>query len=258
MSMTEDGLWDEQAADWAEFQEAQCRPLFDAALRELGVGPGTTVLDVGCGSGLALELARQRGAQVSGLDGAAELLKIARRRVPDAVALRVGDLAALPFETASFDVVMSFNALRYAADPVATVTEFARVTAAGGAVCIGGWGEPAECETTGFLFAVVMALPQPPHGSQADAPNTPGQIRAVMTQAGVEPARTEKVSCPFVYPDLETAWRAIGATGLLRYAVSELGEQAVRQLFDTHFRPAVQPDGTVRQENVFEYSVAAR
>ncbi|QXJ21840.1 methyltransferase domain-containing protein [Actinomadura graeca] len=255
-SPTEEGLWDEQADDWAELQEAQCAPLFAAALAALGAGPGTTLLDVGCGSGVALRQAADRGAAVSGLDFSAGLIGLARRRVPEAAGLHVGGMDRLPFEDASFDAVTSFNALRYAGDPAATVAEFARVTRGGGAVCVGGWGEPPECETTGFLFAVVMALPELPQGSGADAPNTPEQIRGVMRGAGLEPAETAKVPCPFVYRDVEAAWRALGSTGLLRFAVDRLGEPAVRDLFDAHFRPAVLPDGTVRQENVFEYSIA--
>lgn len=255
-SPTEEGLWDEQAADWAELQEAQCRPLFAAALDGVGARPGTALLDVGCGSGVALEMAAARGARVSGLDGAAELLGIARRRVPDAVELKVGDMAALPFADGAFDVVTSFNALRYAADPVAVLTEFARVTAPGGTVCVGGWGEPPACETTRLLFAVVAALPRPPAGSQENAANTPTQVRAAMLGAGLEPRHVEVVPCPFVYRDLETAWRALGSTGLMRFAVAELGEPAVRELFDAHVVPSVLADGTVRQENVFEYSLA--
>lgn len=255
-SPTEEGLWNEQAHDWADLQEAQCTPLFEAALTAVRADSDTTLLDVGCGSGLALRLAADRGARVSGLDSSVELLNIARRRVPEAVDLRVGELEHLPFDDASFDVVMSFNALRYAADPVAAVTEFARVTRPGGAVCIGGWGEPSKCETTAFLFAIVAALPEPPQGSQPDAANTPEQIRAVMRKAGLDVTETREVPCPFVYRTLGDASRALFSTGLLRYAVAQLGEQRVRELFDSHFRDSVREDGLVRQENVFEYSIA--
>ncbi|MFI6812991.1 class I SAM-dependent methyltransferase [Nonomuraea sp. NPDC050328] len=253
---TEAGLWDQQADDWAEIQEAQCTPLFEAALAALDLRPGSTVLDVGCGSGLALALAAARGAEVSGLDAAPELVRIARRRVPGAADLSTGTLDGLPYADRSFDVVMSFNALRYAADPVAAVAGFARKTRYGGAVCLGGWGEPDRCETTGFLFSVVAALPRPPQGSQGEAANTPAQIRSVMRRAGLEPVTTGEVACPFVYASVEAAWMALSSTGLLRFAIGHLGEPAVRALFDTAFAGSVRPDGTVRQENVFEYSIA--
>jgi 2-polyprenyl-3-methyl-5-hydroxy-6-metoxy-1,4-benzoquinol methylase len=63
-------LWGARARDWAEAQEpAQSGlypPVFDAA----GVGEGTSLLDVGCGSGVAAAIAHDRGAKVSGIDAA--------------------------------------------------------------------------------------------------------------------------------------------------------------------------------------------
>src|ERR1019366_8934113 len=47
-----------------------------------GAGPGTRVLDVGCGSGLTLVLAAQRGATPGGLDISPGLLGLARERLP--------------------------------------------------------------------------------------------------------------------------------------------------------------------------------
>src|SRR5690349_11840481 len=55
-------LWGTDPQAWAELAEAHNTPLFAAVLDAAGVGPGTRVLDVGCGSGLTLVLARQRGA----------------------------------------------------------------------------------------------------------------------------------------------------------------------------------------------------
>ena len=53
-------LWGTDPQAWAELAEAHNTPLFAAVLDAAGVGPGTRVLDVGCGSGLTLVLARQR------------------------------------------------------------------------------------------------------------------------------------------------------------------------------------------------------
>jgi len=46
-------LWGERARDWADFQEATVRPVFEAVLDRTRVAPGTRYLDVGCGSGMA-------------------------------------------------------------------------------------------------------------------------------------------------------------------------------------------------------------
>src|ERR1700744_5387191 len=106
---TQRGLWGRRPEDWSELAEPQNVQLFTDALDEAGVAAGTSVLDVGCGSGLALALAAERGAQTSGLDISAPLLEVARRRIADAD-LREGGLDALPFGDESFDAVLAINA----------------------------------------------------------------------------------------------------------------------------------------------------
>ncbi len=84
-------LWGRDPQSWARYMEAQLRPLYDATLDALEPLAGRTLLDAGCGAGLALRLAADRGAAVSGLDASAPLLEVARGRVP-AAGLRTGDI----------------------------------------------------------------------------------------------------------------------------------------------------------------------
>jgi SAM-dependent methyltransferase len=65
-------------------------------------------LDVACGSGLAIKLARLRGASCSGVDASASLVAVARDPACD---IRIGDMHALPWDPASFDVVTSFRGI---------------------------------------------------------------------------------------------------------------------------------------------------
>src|ERR1700722_6436270 len=95
-------LWGARVKDWAEVQEATARPLFEAILEATGVGPGTAMLDVGCGAGLMLQLAAGRGASVSGFDATEPMIAIARSRVPGGD-FRIGDMESLPFADNSFD-----------------------------------------------------------------------------------------------------------------------------------------------------------
>jgi 2-polyprenyl-3-methyl-5-hydroxy-6-metoxy-1,4-benzoquinol methylase len=64
-------LWGTRAHDYAELAEAAFVPLYDAVFDAVEVGPATRLLDVGCGTGLAAQLAARRGAEVAGLDAAA-------------------------------------------------------------------------------------------------------------------------------------------------------------------------------------------
>src|SRR5690242_3654420 len=119
-------LWGAKAQDWSELTEPGQQPFYEAVFDALGIGPDTRLLDVGCGAGLALQLATKRGATVAGLDAAEELVAVARGRNPDAY-VRVGDLEQLPFPDATFTAATSFNAVQYASDPTAALRELRRV-----------------------------------------------------------------------------------------------------------------------------------
>ena len=96
-------------------------------------GPGDTVLDVATGTGaVVLELLRQKGCAVVGLDPSPEMLAEARRRLPSHVRLVEGDAESLPFPDGAFDAVTFAYPLRYVADPGAALCELARVLRPGG------------------------------------------------------------------------------------------------------------------------------
>jgi cyclopropane fatty-acyl-phospholipid synthase-like methyltransferase len=63
-------LWEAEADTWSQIQEPQHKPLFAAMLDAAEVGPGSRLLDVGCGGGCSSALALERGASVTGLDAA--------------------------------------------------------------------------------------------------------------------------------------------------------------------------------------------
>ena len=100
-------------------------------LARLGVGPGTTVLDLATGTGDLARLAAQRGARVIGVDLAAEMLRVGRRR-DASLALVQADGATLPLADASVDAVSCGFAVRNFADLEAVLRECARVLRPGG------------------------------------------------------------------------------------------------------------------------------
>ena len=100
----------------------------------LPVGPDDTVLDIACGTGsVALELVRQTGCSVVGVDQSPEMLAEARKRIgarlikTERIRLVEASARELPFEDASFDGLTAAYLLRYLDDLPAGLAELARV-----------------------------------------------------------------------------------------------------------------------------------
>ena len=104
---------------------------------------GMDLLDIGCGpASITADLAeRVAPGRVVGLDAAAGALEAARatlreRGLSEQVEVTCGDVMALPFEDASFDVVHAHQVLQHLADPVGALAEMRRVTRPGGIVAV--------------------------------------------------------------------------------------------------------------------------
>src|ERR1700753_950334 len=82
-ALAQASLWGVRAHDWAHGMEVQMRPVYEAVLEGVGGTHAPELLDAGCGSGLAAQVAAARGAVVSGFDATEPLLAIARERVPN-------------------------------------------------------------------------------------------------------------------------------------------------------------------------------
>jgi demethylmenaquinone methyltransferase/2-methoxy-6-polyprenyl-1,4-benzoquinol methylase len=102
--------------------------------------PESRVLDVATGTAaVAIELVRRHGCRVVGIDQSPQMLGAGRSRVERAglasqIELREGRAEALPFEDGSFDALTFTYLFRYVDDPVATLSELARVVRTGGTV----------------------------------------------------------------------------------------------------------------------------
>jgi SAM-dependent methyltransferase len=245
-------LWGARARDWAELQEPNHVPYFEAVLDAVNAGPGTHLLDAGCGSGLAAVLAAKRGARVSGLDAAEGLVAIARERVPEGD-FRVGDLESLPWDAGSFDVVTAFNSVQYAAD----LAELRRVARPDAAVAVVVWAAPERNDAKALLAAIGSLLPPPPPGAGGPfALSVPGALEELLASAGLEPETAGEVPAPFEFADLDAAWRSIAAAGPGIRAIREAGEERAKATITAAYTPFRQPDGRYRLENAFRYVVA--
>ena len=96
--------------------------------------PGTRALDLATGTGDIAFLLAARGARVVGLDVTMRMIELARakRRHHAAPRFLVGDMTALPFASASFDVITTGYGLRNVPDLQQSIDEMYRVLDAGG------------------------------------------------------------------------------------------------------------------------------
>jgi SAM-dependent methyltransferase len=251
-------LWSERADLWVRHQEPHQDPLYAAALDALGVGPGSALLDVGCGAGRALRAAADRGADVAGLDAAEAFVAHARRRVPGSRIVG-GEMEALPFADGEFDVVTSFNAFQYAARPAAAIAEAHRVLRPGGRVLMAVWGPADQCDAAHHLAAVGRLLPPPPPGTPGPfALSAPGAVAALLAEGGFEPAGEAAVDTPWRYADRDAALCGLRASGPVARAIAHAGADAVEAALEQSIAPFAQADGSYLLRNVFVYAIGRR
>jgi len=239
-------LWGARARDWADIQEGHCRPVYVAAFDRVGIDASTTYCDAGCGSGMAAQIASERGAHVSGLDAADSLLAIARERVPGG-SFHLGDLEHLPFADDSFDLVTGFNSFQYAGDPRTALSEARRIARPGATVVIMTWGEPVGMEAADLVAALKPLLPPPPPGAPGPfALSDESRLRAFAESAMLEPVELLDVDSPWHYPDLATGLRGLRSAGVAARAIEHIGEAAVDAAHAEALAPYRRADGSYR------------
>ena len=228
-------LWGTDPQAWADLAEAHNQPLFEAVLDAAGARPGTRLLDVGCGSGLTLVLARERGALPSGVDISPGLLSIACDRLPHAD-LREADMESLPFGDAAFDAVTGVNAFQFAGDPRRALREAARVIRPGGRVVASLFAAPERSQGTVAHEAMSALIPPSQAGDHAPyALSAPGNLEAALRDAGLRAASNGEVVCQWRYSDMDEAVRALLCSAGGARAAEAVGPQAVREAL----RPAL-------------------
>ena len=247
--------WGARARDWAAV-EAQQVPTYEAAIRGAGIRAGDIVLDVGCGSGVFLRAAADRGAIVCGLDASQGLLEIARGRVPEAD-LCQGDLLHLPYVDDAFDAVTGFNSFFFADDMVAALREAGRVAKPGAPVVIQVWGRPERFDLRHMKQAIARFAPPPP-ADRLD-PTTlwrPGVLEDLATQAGLVPDSAFGTTWAFEYESEEAMTRGMLSAGGFGALVGSDREDEARAAVVEALAVCRIPDGGFRLENEWHFLIA--
>ena len=138
-------------------------------VNRIGIARGETVLDLGCGDGTTALPAATRGADVTGVDIAANLVAAGRRRAEQAgltnIAFEEGDATDLVgLADERFDRVVSVFGAMFAPRPEQVAREMVRVTKPGGTIVMGNWipGDPTLVAQ--ILKTSAAYTPPPPEG----------------------------------------------------------------------------------------------
>ncbi len=224
-TMVDEG-WGLRAVDFSTLSEpSNCRE-YVALHHLLGVDAGDRLLDVACGSGLAIELACLRGAVCSGIDASTRLVAVARSRSPKSD-IRVGDMHDLPWEDGAFDVVTSFRGI-WGTTPDA-VAEIRRVLRPGGRLGLTVWGH-VKVSPGAWALAPFRLASQEKVDNQATMVSLgrPGAGERLLEACGYVDIRRAEVPFAWEFTDPEVFARALASTGPAYEAMQNIGEEAFR------------------------------
>jgi uncharacterized peroxidase-related enzyme len=216
--------WGRRAVVFATLAEPTNVREYVAVHHHLGLGAADRLLDVACGSGLALELAALSGARCAGIDASPRLVAVARDRNPEAD-LRVGDMNALPWPDDSFDVVTSFRGI-WGTTPGA-LSEVYRVLVPGGRLALTVWGH-IKASPGAWAFAPFLLATEAKVENQANmvALGRPGAGESLLGDIGFTDVERADLQFVFEFADPETYARALASTGPGYEAIQSVGEEA--------------------------------
>jgi ubiquinone/menaquinone biosynthesis C-methylase UbiE len=140
----------------ARFVPRLFAPWATRLVRAVAMSPGQRILDVACGTGIVARTVAERfpgRMRVTGVDLNPNMLAVARAIAP-AIEWREGDAGALPFDDASFDVVLCQSAMMFFPDVDRALREMARVVARDGIVAVQVWGSLGIQPAYSILVAI--------------------------------------------------------------------------------------------------------
>lgn len=192
---------------WTERQSVQdllLAPVTEKLIARIDAQPGQRILDIGCGCGaIAIALARQVGpsGHVLGIDISEPMLERARELTDTGLPADyvLADATVYPFDSASFDLLVSRFGVMFFADPVLSFRNLRRSLRPNGRLVFACWREPRENSwMTAPLTAVYKHVPKLPQLG----PDDPGpfafadeaRVRRILSEAGFADIAME--ACP--------------------------------------------------------------
>jgi len=199
-----------------------------------GVHPGQSVLDVGCGPGaLTAELVRRLGPDaVAAVDPSESFVAAASARHPG-VDVRLASAEDLPYPDGVFDATFAQLVVHFMSDPVAGLSEMARVTRADGVVAACVWDLAGGRAPISPFWRAARELDCHAEDESGLAGARAGQLSELFEAAGLRRLEEAELSASVDYSSFEEWWGpftlGVGPAGAYARALEEAELSALRE-----------------------------
>jgi SAM-dependent methyltransferase len=242
---------DKLAESYHDAFSAVTNRAMEPLLKAAEVSDGMRLLDVATGPGTLAAKAAERGARVIGIDISPAMIALAHALHPH-LDFREGSAEELPFDSSSFDAVISGFGIGHFSRPERVLAEFARVLAPKGRAALSWWDGFGKNRINGIFFEAIneLGVSAPgalPAGPPVDRFSDPDQFSAILCTAGFEVVGIDYVSFSHPLKSVDELWDlALGSfvrvSTVIRAQDTNV-QQRIRQKVEQVTRQYASPNG---------------